>query len=186
MKDFSKVPYLPLFDSRSKEGLKCPLFGVFTVRSIQYAKITYIVRVKPLQNCQLFWHLTAFNSCQPARRTFWIPLRSLMALLIMFCSSDKFSFKSLHFKKSHQTHLGECSTDRKDSAFCPTSNVLQIRMAELCPLSKCSTDSSRSALPSVEMFYRFDCLDTYFFTSRQMFYRLGRTLWMRKHCAPAS
>ena len=54
MKDFSKVPYLPLFDSRSKEGLKCPLFGVFTVRSIQYAKITHIVRVKPLQNCQLF------------------------------------------------------------------------------------------------------------------------------------
>ena len=49
MKDFSKVPYLPLFDSRSKEGLKCPLLGVFTVRSIQYAKITYIVRVKPLQ-----------------------------------------------------------------------------------------------------------------------------------------
>ena len=26
------------------------------------------------------------------------------------------------------------------------------------------------------MFYRSDCLDTYFFTPRQMFYRSGRTL----------
>ena len=61
------------------------------------------------------------------------------------------------------------------SSFALCRNVLQIRVAWFCLLSKCSTDSSRSALPSFEMFYRSDCLDTYFFTPRQMFYRSERT-----------
>ena len=60
-------------------------------------------------------------------------------------------------------------------SFALSQNVLQIRVAWFCSLPKCSTDSSGSALPSFKMFYRFDCLDTYFFTPRQMFYRSGRT-----------
>ena len=73
-----------------------------------------------------------------------------------FCSSKKFSFKSLHFKNPIRPTLVNVLQIGKIRlfvlllmfyrfewpSFALYQNVLQIRVARHCPLSKCSTDST--------------------------------------------
>ena len=72
----------------------------------------------------------------------------------MFYRSDRFSFKSIHFKNPISLTLTNVLQIRKYRLFVPllmfyrfeslgfasSQNVLQIRVARFCPLTKCSTD----------------------------------------------
>ena len=72
----------------------------------------------------------------------------------MFYRSDRFSFKSIHFKNPIGLTLTNVLQIRKYRLFVPllmfyrfeslgfasSQNVLQIRVARFCPLTKCSTD----------------------------------------------
>ena len=77
-----------------------------------------------------------------------------MTLFRMFYRSDRFSFKSIHFKNPISLTLTNVLQIRKYRLFVPllmfyrfeslgfasSQNVLQIRVARFCPLTKCSTD----------------------------------------------